>query len=187
MEDDVKSTDAKGQTALHVASQSNQTLSTARRLLSKGADVDAKDKQGWTPLHIASFYGADRIVDLLLAEGANPMTVTRAGDTAYLIALAKNHRTLLPRLRHGLIAPGDYTVQDTSTASSLAVPEASLGPPATSDAPRERSTGPLGPRTPADSALFPRLTGVGRKTRKHGSSRIRRYRRGRLSRRKIKA
>ena len=51
----------------------------------------------------------------------------------------------------------------------------------------ERSTGTLGPRTPAQSAIFPRLTGVGRKTRKHGHTRVRRRARGRLSRRKVKA
>lgn len=51
----------------------------------------------------------------------------------------------------------------------------------------ERSTGTLAPRTPAQSALFPKLTGVGRKTRKHGHARLRRRARGRLSRRKVEA
>jgi hypothetical protein len=50
-----------------------------------------------------------------------------------------------------------------------------------------RSTGTLAPRTPTQSALFPKLTGVGRKTRKHGYARLRRRARRRLSRRKVKA
>lgn len=49
-----------------------------------------------------------------------------------------------------------------------------------------RTTGPLAPRAPAQSAIFPGLTGVGRKTRKHGHTRLRRRARGRVSRRKIK-
>lgn len=53
--------------------------------------------------------------------------------------------------------------------------------------PAERSTGALEPRTPAQSALFPKLTGVGRKTRKHGHTRVRRRARRGVSRRKVKA
>jgi hypothetical protein len=46
---------------------------------------------------------------------------------------------------------------------------------------------PVQPRTLGQSALFPKLTGVGRNTRKHGYTRLRRRTRGRLSRRKVKA
>lgn len=49
--------------------------------------------------------------------------------------------------------------------------------------PSRRDTGALAPREPTQSAIFPRLTGVGRKTRKHGPARLRRHRRGRVSRR----
>lgn len=42
-------------------------------------------------------------------------------------------------------------------------------------------------KTRKPSALFPKLTGVGRKTRKHGHTRVRRHTRGRLSRRKVTA
>ena len=162
-DDDVKARDEKGQTALHHASLSDKTLSKARRLLSKGADVDAQDKQGWTPLHIAAFYGAEPIVDLLLAEGADPLKVTRGGETAYLIALARGHRKLLPRLKHDLIQPGDFTSGDTSTAASLAVPAIKLPDPA----PTIRYTGRLTPHVPAKSAIFKGLiAGRKRTTRK---------------------
>lgn len=163
MADDVKARDEKGQTALHHASLSDKTLSKARALLERGADVDAQDKQGWTPLHIAAFYGAEPIVDLLLAEGADPLKVTRGGDTAYLLALAKGHRKLLPRLKHDLIPPGDFTSGDTSTAASLAVPAIKLPDPA----PTIRYTGRLTPHVPAKSAIFKGLVaGRKRTTRK---------------------
>jgi hypothetical protein len=188
MADDVKARDEKGQTALHHASLSDKTLPTARRLLAKEADVNAQDKYGWTPLHVAAYYGAERIVDLLLAEGADPLKVTRGGDTAYLIALAQGHRKLLPRLKHDLIQPGDFTLGDTSTASSLAVPELSLPGPA----PPIRYTGRLTPHVPAPSAIFKgliagrRLQTRRRKTR-NGPSRVQRRTRGRVSRRKTQA
>ena len=189
MADDVKARDEKGQTALHHASLSDKTLSTARRLLAKEADVNAQDKYGWTPLHVAAYYGAERVVDLLLAEGADPLKVTRGGDTAYLIALAQGHRKLLPRLKHDLIQPGDFTLGDTSTASSLAVPDLSLPGPA----PTIRYTGRLKPHVPAPSAIFKGLI-AGRKrttqkprSRKNGSTRVLRRTRRRMSRRTPKA
>ena len=181
----MKARDEKGQTALHLASLSDKTLPTARALLERGADVDAQDKQGWTPLHIAAFYGAERIVDRLLADGADPLKVTRGGDTAYLIALAKGHRKLLPRLKHDLIQPGDFTRGDTSTAASLAVPESPIPGPA----PTIRYTGRLTPHVPAPSAIFKGLV-AGRKrttqkprSRKNGSARVLRRTRRRVSRR----
>ena len=189
MADDVKARDEKGQTALHTASRSNDTLPTARALLEKGADVDAQDNYGWTPLHVAAFYGAERIVDQLLASGADPLKVTRGGDTAYLIALAKGHRKLLPRLKHDLIQPGDFTRGDTSTAASLAVPESPIPGPA----PPIRYTGRLTPHVPAPSAIFKGLI-AGRKrtthkprSRKNGSARVLRRTRRRVSRRTPKA
>jgi hypothetical protein len=184
-DDDVKARDEKGQTDLHFASQTDKTLPTARVLLAKGADVNAQDKYGWTPLHVAAFYGAERVVDLLLAEGADPLKVTRGGDTAYLIALSKGHKALLPRLKHDLIQPGDFTQGDTSTAASLAVPESRLPGPA----PSIRYTGRLTPHVPAPSAIFKGLI-AGRKrttqkprSRKNGSARLLRRTRRRVSRR----
>ena len=53
--------------------------------------------------------------------------------------------------------------------------------------PSRRDTGALAPREPTQSAIFPKLTGVGRKSRKYGLARVLRRTRGRLSRRKTKA
>ena len=40
-------------------------------LLAAGADVNARNAYGQPPLHLAAFYGYERIVDQLLAAGAN--------------------------------------------------------------------------------------------------------------------
>ncbi|MDA7653501.1 ankyrin repeat domain-containing protein, partial [bacterium] len=39
--------------------------------LEAGADVNAKDKYEWTPLHIAAYYGHEEIVELLIRAGAD--------------------------------------------------------------------------------------------------------------------
>ena len=42
------------------------------RLLDAGADVNARDLDGWTPLHWAAYEGRTEVVRLLLARGASP-------------------------------------------------------------------------------------------------------------------
>ena len=44
---------------------------TVRALLAKGADVNAKDKYGWTPLMLAALAGRADTVRTLLANGAH--------------------------------------------------------------------------------------------------------------------
>ena len=43
----------------------------AELLIAKGADVDAKDEEEWTPLHSAAYVGNKEIVELLIAKGAD--------------------------------------------------------------------------------------------------------------------
>ncbi len=46
-------------------------IAQVKSLLSKGADVNAKDKFGWTPLHIATAQGSEDVARLLVAGGAD--------------------------------------------------------------------------------------------------------------------
>ena len=43
----------------------------AKRLLEHGADIDARDAKGSTPLHVAAFVGRRDIAALLLQAGAD--------------------------------------------------------------------------------------------------------------------
>ena len=46
-------------------------LETARLLIGKGADLDAIEKDGWTPLYTATVDGYLEMIDMLLSSGAN--------------------------------------------------------------------------------------------------------------------
>merc|ERR1719221_49030 len=50
-------------------------------LLAERSSPDAKDNQGWTPLHVAAFVGDEPSTHLLLAAGVDPDVRTRHGET----------------------------------------------------------------------------------------------------------
>ena len=47
-------------------------MRVAELLLERGADVNTRRKEHWTPLHVASYFGIVEIVHLLLDHGADP-------------------------------------------------------------------------------------------------------------------
>jgi ankyrin repeat protein len=61
------------------ASAGNEGL--AQKLLEFGADVDARDSDGNTPLILASRNGRADMCRLLLSRGADPCAQNRRGDT----------------------------------------------------------------------------------------------------------
>ena len=72
-------------------------------LLEAGADPDAVQRGGWTPLHSAAHIGDARTVELLLARGADPAALddegrsvadmaAESGDDATIAAIARSRR-----------------------------------------------------------------------------------------------
>jgi ankyrin repeat protein len=82
---------------LRLAARENN-LPEFRRLLSVGADVNAKDSFGWTPLHWASAMGHSQVVIELLQHGAGIEAKDNSGRAPLLRACLNGHVTVVNEL-----------------------------------------------------------------------------------------
>ena len=90
----------EGWTPLHYAASGPGT-EAATLLLDHGARIDAPSPNRTTPLMMASRYGAEATVDLLLARGANRKLRNDQGLDAAEFARLGGREWLLPRLGNG--------------------------------------------------------------------------------------
>ena len=84
---------------LHSAVAIGRSVITARCLIESGADVNARQSGGYTPLHQASALGHVEMVSLLLESGANPALNCEWKKTPVDYALERNHATVANMLR----------------------------------------------------------------------------------------
>ena len=73
----------RGKTPLHCACSFANNLPVVEYLISKGANVDAKDNDSWTPLHFAANNHRPEIVKYLVSKGANKNIKNTDGKTPY--------------------------------------------------------------------------------------------------------
>ena len=95
------------QTPLFLAIQEGN-LDAARLLIELGANIDAVNKRGITPLMSAAFYGDDRLISKLLDLGASPNFV-RTGDRATALSfctLANDKSDSIAKIAKNLIDAG---------------------------------------------------------------------------------
>lgn len=91
-----------GMNAALISAAVNNHLKSARKLLSKGADVNARAEDFCTPLSLASFNGHQAMVELLLQYGADVNALDLDGKTALVHASEQNRAAVADLLiQHG--------------------------------------------------------------------------------------
>lgn len=103
-----------GQTALHIVT-TRRELTWMDFLLSRGANVNARDSSGVTPLVVAANMGFIEGVELLLAKGARVDDANSAGETPLISA---THRKDTGLMRILLKAGADPDRADNSGRSA---------------------------------------------------------------------
>ncbi|OPA78637.1 hypothetical protein BVG16_12300 [Paenibacillus selenitireducens] len=80
--------------AIHAAIAGNHEH-VVRTLIANGADINAKCegkwRSGYTPLHVAGYFGRESIIKLLLENDADKTSLNDDGETAYTVAILKGH------------------------------------------------------------------------------------------------
>ena len=84
---------------IHEAAEAGN-IEAVKQYLAAGADVNAKDDNGWTPLHAAAREGHKEIAELFIANGADVNAKTVYGNTPLDLAKDKSETADLLR-KHG--------------------------------------------------------------------------------------
>ncbi|XP_031568891.1 tyrosine-protein kinase HTK16-like [Actinia tenebrosa] len=99
------------QTRLHQACMDRNEVLVRRLLRENPLDVNARNENGRTPLHLAALVGDDEIVFLLLQCNADPRCRDNNGHTVLMCACIANH----PSTCKILVQQGRANIQDRCT------------------------------------------------------------------------
>lgn len=69
-----------GATCMHIACANGYSTVLEYLLLNK-ASINLRDNDGWTPLHVATFWGHQKAIELLIEAGADIYAKTNNDDT----------------------------------------------------------------------------------------------------------
>lgn len=87
---DINAWDSKGESLLHKQARKGCTVSIASHLLEKGANIEACNFQGYTPLQCAAITGNQLMFNFLIERGANIDVETAKGETLLHITPPSN-------------------------------------------------------------------------------------------------
>lgn len=97
-------TNKAGETALHLAAAHREDKVAARicdRLIANGAELNAKQIGGQTPLHHAVARGSEALIETLILAGADPFLKDDQGRSAMDVAQGNEAlKTLLKKAHH---------------------------------------------------------------------------------------
>lgn len=107
---------------IHEAAAIDDVDRVATLLSAAPGNVSTHSPDGWTPLHLAAFFGADRVAALLLTHGADLQRLSRnaMANTPLHAALAARQLDLV----HRLLAAGASPTQECAGYTPLALAEA---------------------------------------------------------------
>ena len=94
-------------------------IANTTRLLARGADVNASDDEGFTPLHFAASRDSVDIVMILLEAGANVNAVSTNGTTPVYNAVRNTTGTSADIVAILMDAGGDPTIEMFNSSSAL--------------------------------------------------------------------
>ena len=83
---------------LHACIARFGSIASARDLIEYGADVNATQAGGITPLHLAAAQGKPQMVEFLIEQGASPMAQTDDGKLPADLARERGHARLAEQL-----------------------------------------------------------------------------------------
>jgi uncharacterized protein len=98
--------DAVSQNEMHVAPIHSAVAGrreVALLLVSRGAQVNVRQRHGWTPLHAAAQHGDDELVEALLQAGADASLANDDGVTAADLAERAGYAAVVQALRAGVM------------------------------------------------------------------------------------
>ena len=111
--------DTEGRTALHFASKT----SVAALIQDAGADLNAKDDRGNTPLHASAQFGRQEVVEFLLSRKADVDSPNELGQSPLYMSMASGH----PVICDQLIAEGADPYRLSKEKDTMMFPAASSG------------------------------------------------------------
>jgi len=96
----VNDVDCIGQTPLFYAISHCQALEIVPILIQAGSMINqARWLDGWTALHVSAMMGLERVVDILLNAGADPVLASSDGMNASQIAMKHNYKKIAEKIR----------------------------------------------------------------------------------------